>query len=184
MTRDNDPKEWDLGWYPDPDHPGDERFWNGAQWTERRRASREAPAAGTTTPHRTTMWLVLGGVAVVAIAGIVLLAVLVAQSDAVVEDDDAEFNEVSITDCEAPGPLSAQQTRGVAENGSSERSDYRIDVAVFSADGTRIGTGSTSVDDVEPGQRAVWTSETDTTVDDWDDGSTCQVLSVERTASF
>lgn len=184
MTND-DPKDWDLGWYPDPDRPGEERFWNGAAWTRRRPAAASPEVdANSDGPNRRTIWLVIGAMAIVAVVGIVLLAALADGSDPIVEDDDAEFREVSITDCEPPGALTAQQVRGVAENGSSERSDYRIEVAVFAADGTRIGTGSTDVRDVEPGQRAVWTSDTDTAEQDWEDGSTCEVLDVERTASL
>ncbi len=185
MTSDDEPKGWDLGWYPDPDEPGTERFWNGATWTQRRDAT-AAPEHGLDAdePKRSTVWLVLGAMAVVALVGVVLLVVLIDGSDPIVEDDDAEFREVSVSDCEAPGALTAQQVRGSVENGSSERSDYRIDVAVFSADGTRIGTGTTDVRDVEPGQRAVWSSDTDTAEQDWDEGATCEVLDVERTASL
>jgi hypothetical protein len=185
MKDGRDPKGWDFGWFPDPDRPGEERFWNGSSWTQRRQASTDPDAdRDSDTGSQKTLWLVAGGVVILAILGTVLLAMLLDQSASVVEDDDAEFREVSVTECEPPGALTTQQVRGVANNGSSERSDYHIEVAVFSPDGTRVGTGSTDVRDVEPGQRAVWTSETDTAEQDWVSGSTCQVLSVERTASF
>lgn len=186
MSDDKDPKGWDFGWFPDPDHPGEERFWNGSAWTQRRSVSTAPDAGGDEdTPRQTTLWLVVGGVAILLVVAIVLLVALIDQGASIVEDDDdAEFREVSVTECEPPGALTPQQVRGVADNGSSERSDYRIEVAVISSDGTRIGTGSTDVRDVEPGQRAIWTSETDTAEQDWDAGSTCEVLSVERTASF
>lgn len=186
MTEGSDPKRWDIGWFADPEHPGEERFWNGGAWTERRAAvTAPDPADDEDGPSRTTVWLVIGAVAIVVVVGIVLLGVLLAGSDPIVqEDDEAEFREVSITECDPPGALTAPQVRGIADNGSSERSDYRIEVAVISADGTRIGTGTTDVRDVEPGQRAVWTSDTDVAEQDWDAGSTCEVLSVERTASL
>jgi hypothetical protein len=91
--------------------------------------------------------------------------------------------EVSVTVCAPPGALPAQLVRGVADTGSSVRCDSHIAVAVLSPDGTRIGTCSPDPRDVAPGPRAVWTGETDTAEQDWESGSTCEVLSVERTAS-
>ncbi len=35
-----------TGWYPDPEFPGHDRFWDGANWTEQRRTSVAAPVAG------------------------------------------------------------------------------------------------------------------------------------------
>lgn len=35
-----------AGWYPDPEQAGQQRYWDGQQWTEHR-----APAAGQATPQ-------------------------------------------------------------------------------------------------------------------------------------
>jgi hypothetical protein len=189
MTEHGAGKKWDFGWHPDPDHPGQERYWNGSEWTDHRPMSESAVAGeregDPDRTNRTIAWAIGAGIAILAIIVIVAAVVLIDDgSKAIDDDDDSEFREVTITECDAPGALTPQQVHGVAENGSSERSDYRIEVAVLAPDGTRIGIGSTDVLDVEPGQRAVWTSETDAAEQVWEDGSTCEVLSVERTASF
>ena len=36
-----------AGWYPDPEQPGGERYWNGSLWTEDRRPATTAGAPGT-----------------------------------------------------------------------------------------------------------------------------------------
>lgn len=38
-----------ANWYPDPEVPGQQRYWDGAQWTEHR-----APGAGAQPPQPTT----------------------------------------------------------------------------------------------------------------------------------
>jgi VIT1/CCC1 family predicted Fe2+/Mn2+ transporter len=38
------------GWYPDPEHEGTQRFWNGSEWTESRAPLKQAertPGAGS-----------------------------------------------------------------------------------------------------------------------------------------
>ena len=35
-----------AGWYPDPEHSGGLRYWDGVTWTEHRTPAQEAPAAG------------------------------------------------------------------------------------------------------------------------------------------
>ena len=35
-----------AGWYPDPEVPGGQRYWDGTQWTEDRQALAPAPAPG------------------------------------------------------------------------------------------------------------------------------------------
>ena len=55
------------GWYPDPRDDGQERFWNGTEWTEQVRTAETPPGAGThsvvvpPTPRRsnTVLWGVL-----------------------------------------------------------------------------------------------------------------------------
>jgi hypothetical protein len=40
-----------AGWYPDPDDPAQQRWWDGVQWTENR-----APAAGASAPGAEQPW--------------------------------------------------------------------------------------------------------------------------------
>lgn len=35
-----------AGWYPDPEYPGQQRYWDGQRWTEHR-----APTAGSSSPQ-------------------------------------------------------------------------------------------------------------------------------------
>jgi len=60
-----------AGWHPDPQNPGQLRYWDGTQWTEHRSAGSQ-PAATPLTPNPTppsssgskrNLWLALGGVA-------------------------------------------------------------------------------------------------------------------------
>lgn len=44
-----------AGWYPDPQNPAQQRYWDGAAWT----ASAPAPAAGPTTSTNAVVGLVL-----------------------------------------------------------------------------------------------------------------------------
>ena len=179
---DHYPKSWDVGWFPDPGHPGQERFWNGSAWTRNREAPDPAAAVPDADVERPRwLWLLLGGLVVVAVVIVVMAIALIDSGPLIEEDDRAEFDEVSITSCDRPGTPGVQQVRGVVENGSSQTSDYAIELSVISADGTRIGTGETRVEAVESGQTAVWSSETDADEQDWDQGTTCRVTGVERT---
>lgn len=62
------------GWYPDPEHPGAQRYWDGSQWTENR-----APGAAPKLPTngKATASLVLGilGLAILYVIGPILALV-------------------------------------------------------------------------------------------------------------
>lgn len=58
-----------AGWYPDPDRPATQRYWNGSAWTEQR-ASQAKPEPLNAQALR---W-VLGGLAVVAVIAAVVIS--------------------------------------------------------------------------------------------------------------
>lgn len=76
-----------AGWYDDPEQPGQQRYWDGAAWTEQRAPGAAAAAAATTptpgTPAakrtKKALWVVLaviGGFVLVMAAAIAALALL------------------------------------------------------------------------------------------------------------
>jgi hypothetical protein len=95
-----------------------------------------------------------------------------------------ETQEVTITKCGPPDAIGVVYVEGIADNTSSKRSDYIIDVTVTAPNGTQIGTGSTIASNVESGQKAVWKALTDTSADKWVAKSTCKVAKVDRNASL
>lgn len=55
------------GWYPDPAQPAQQRWWDGARWTEHTAPAAQAvgaptPAASAVTSSRLKVWLIVGGV--------------------------------------------------------------------------------------------------------------------------
>ncbi len=98
--------------------------------------------------------------------------------------DKTQVEEVAITECGPPDVIGAVYVKGTAENTSSKRSDYLIEVAVETSDGTQIGTGTAFAENVEPGQRAIWEALTDTPSEEWVEGAKCRVVDVERNASL
>jgi len=87
MSRNEGPREWDFGWHPDPEHPGQERYWNGTEWTQRRPAQPVEAVAPATVErdedrYRPAMrWVAAIAVAVVAVVVIVMIVVLIARGD-------------------------------------------------------------------------------------------------------
>lgn len=105
--------------------------------------------------------------------GLALVCVACSPSNAI--------NEATVTGCAKPDLVGAQYVKGTVTNSTSKRSDYTIDVAVDAPNGTQIGTGSESVVNVEPGQKAVWEALTNTSRTDWTVGAKCSIVKVDRT---
>src|SRR5579875_1797238 len=43
-----------AGWYPDPQYPGQQRYWNGQSWTEHRQQAVQAQPAPPAWPQQQT----------------------------------------------------------------------------------------------------------------------------------
>lgn len=95
-------------------------------------------------------------------------------------DSKTQLEEVAISECAADA-LGDVRITGVAENTSSKRSDYLIEVAVEGPDGTLLDSPTAVATNVAPGQKAQW--EAFSTAD-FVDGVTCKVVDVERNASL
>jgi hypothetical protein len=94
-----------------------------------------------------------------------------------------QLDEVTVTKCGPPDVIGVVYAEGTAENTSSKRSDYLIEVTVTARDGTQVGSGTGVATNVEPGQKAVWKAITDTAAERWSEGARCKVVDVERNAS-
>ena len=89
-----------------------------------------------------------------------------------------------MTSCDAPDAIGVVYAKGAAENTSSKRSDYIIEVTVETPTGDQIGTGTAFAENVAAGQSAQWSALTDTDAADWVDGAVCKVVDVERNESL
>ena len=98
--------------------------------------------------------------------------------------DLTEVEEVTLTSCAPDEYGIAVMANGQAVNTSSKRSNYSVELTVTAADGTQIGTGFGYVENVEPGQTAVFDAYTDTDTDRWTDGAVCKIVDVERNAAY
>jgi hypothetical protein len=86
-----------AGWYPDPENPGGQRYWDGRGWTENRVGYPAAPPA-TAVPKRRSgfkIFLIVASAIIVAIVVLVVgcAALIGAGVDSAVE----ESNEHAIT---------------------------------------------------------------------------------------
>jgi hypothetical protein len=192
-----------AGWYADPSDSSQQRYWDGSQWTDQRQPMPPAPAPGTTAvaappapppekKKRRTRGCLTVMAALVVIGILILIIAAIAGGGSSNNNSGSsksdsgkktQLQEVTITKCGPPDAIGVVYVEGIADNTSSKRSDYLIDVTVTAPDGTQIGTGSTIAQNVEPGQKAVWKALTDTSRDKWVAKSTCKVANVERNAS-
>ncbi|MGB3735854.1 MAG: hypothetical protein WA964_12900 [Ilumatobacter sp.] len=91
-------------------------------------------------------------------------------------DDTAEAT-CAVTGLDPAGDIS---TELVVMNGSGDVADYLIDFALI-RDGTRVGSGFASLDDVQPGESAP--SEGSSSTNGPVEGVTCEVVHLSRIAS-
>lgn len=144
-------------------------------------------------PRKKKVWpWVLGGFLLACALGIGGCAALIGGSavaisnaaDEAIQSSEAKeaaaAAEVTMTSCAGDGTWF--EATGVAANGSSERSDYFIEVTFLDATGVNLDTGFATALNVEPGQTATWSATAFAaaaagTVE-------CNVADVSRTASL
>jgi len=171
-----------AGWYPNPENPNEQRYWDGQQWTNNTAPAVQQPLQSTPPKKKKTWLWILLAVFILMIGGCV--AVLAKGAD-VVDDaiekadremkkageefeksmstipgktdlgDTNEVKDVTINSCEIDPTLGWVTVKVTAVNSSSKRSNYNIEIGVTSKDGaTRYGVAYVGVQNVEPGQTA------------------------------
>jgi Protein of unknown function (DUF2510) len=186
------------GWYPDPQDPASQRYFDGANWTENRAPL--APAAPPPAPlakkrRGCLTWLLIGGGALVLLIVVVAIA---AGSGSSSKPSSSSKNgtskgftaggstdpthEVKITSCRKDPTLGLLDVKGTAINDTSKRSDFYITLTITTKDGkTQLGSTNAIAQNVEPGQTARW--DAPSTVENPPAGAVCKVSTVSRTAS-
>lgn len=90
--------------------------------------------------------------------------------------------QVKITTCAVDPILDLLTVKGTAENTTSKRSDFFIELSITDKSGkTQLGTTNAIAQNVEPGQTAQW--DAPSTVQNPPAGAVCKVAEVQRTAS-
>ncbi|RNL79159.1 DUF2510 domain-containing protein [Nocardioides marmorisolisilvae] len=149
-----------AGWHPDPRAPGQERYWNGAEWTEQVRPA--APAPPPVAAVRRAAWYrhagLVGPMALVVGIGI---GVAIGAAAASGGDDSSktpigslaektpESTPTEDTDTPEPEPAADPSPDGSYQSGC----DYLLDPYKFTADASIENTGNiTTVYELD----AVW----------------------------
>ncbi len=174
-----------AGWYPDPGGSGQQRYFDGTTWTENYAPmTGPPPAAVPGKKGHGCLYAILGAVAAVVLLIIVLVVALGGAakkvSDDITKTNKQAAKEVKITSCAADA-LGDIEVDGTAENTSSGRSDYLIDVVVNAPSGTQLDSSFATASNVEPGQTAQWKALTTAKAAT---GVTCKVVSATRHASL
>jgi len=168
------------GWYPDARSPGQHRYWDGAQWTERVAPLAASPVVVPTKKGHGCLYVVLGGIAVIVIGIVALVAVVgTAAKKLSIDVGTPAMREVTVTSCQpdVPGDTSVQ---GTARNTTSKRSNFLIVVVVDARDGTQLASKPSAVSNVGAGQVANWKASTTAK---YAPGVTCKVSLALRSVS-
>ncbi len=179
-----------AGWYPDPQHPGQQRYWDGSSWGQ---TAPMAPAAPAGPPPKKggKKWLI----PLVACLGLALIAIIGGAIAAGGGDDDDdktqvttggggnageadEVDDVKVDSCEQDPDTGWGTANLTVTNNSSKPSTYAITIK-FEDGSTSYGTASAFVDELSPGQSEQVEAST---LKDFP-GGTCEVVEVERLAS-
>jgi hypothetical protein len=190
-----------AGWYPDPQVPGQQRYWDGAQWSQSvapSGAPSVAPAAPPPKQGGGKKWLIPVVLCLALAVGAVVVGAILANnagdeidkriSDITTTGTTAvpggpagqadEVDDVAIEKCEKD-PTTGWGTATIkVTNNSSKASTYTITIK-FEDGKTSYGTGAAFVDRLDPGQS---TTQKVASLQDFPSG-TCKVAEVERFAS-
>ena len=63
-----------AGWYPDPEHPGGRRYWNGRDWTDDRHPAAGEPTLVAPKKRTWTVALAVGAAIGVVVLGLAIVA--------------------------------------------------------------------------------------------------------------
>lgn len=171
------------GWYPDTQNPGQQRYWDGAQWTDNFAPLVTAPVVAPAKKGHGCLYAILGAVAVVGLLAVIIAVAIGGAADKVADDltksRKEALKEVKIATCSRDA-LGDVDIKGTAHNTSSGRSNYLIDVVVEDSSGTQLDSSVAITNNVDPNQTARWQA---LTTAKFAPGVTCKVASVIRTAS-
>jgi hypothetical protein len=134
------------GWYPDSQNPGQQRYWDGSQWTEHQAPVQQQGTPLTSHPKppgsagsRRNMWLALGGVALL-VAGCSIGAAAAGGGG----DDDKEAASGSATvtvtsqpESAATATVTATVTAAPSEEAAPEETEDSADDQPAEDDGTQ-----------------------------------------------
>jgi len=124
-----------AGWHPDPQQPGQERYWDGAQWTDQRRPIQGAAAAGPSAKSRRGWigWVVGGLVGLivgVAAAGGGSETTTTTETVAAAADSAA-----TVTVTRTAEPAAAPEPKGPSSKLPLQDGDWRLDTISVKDDG-------------------------------------------------
>lgn len=98
-----------AGWYPDTQHSGSERYWDGSQWTDQSRPANQPPAVWATAPKRHTG----RNIALAVLALFLLIGVISAATSGGGKNDTASVSTDPTTTQQATTPAAQSKKPAV-----------------------------------------------------------------------
>jgi Protein of unknown function (DUF2510) len=165
-----------AGWHPDPERPGQMRYWDGAQWTDHRSPATAATAPQSAVPSSTgtygggpapksnsgcLKWGIIGAIVVVLLGGgLVVGCILLVQEGAdriertfgVADPDDYE---VVVDECSAD-EAGIPTAIGTLENTAGHAQAYQVAVSFSRDDDIVVGSGTASTVKLGEDQKGQW----------------------------
>lgn len=115
-----------AGWYPAPDRPGQQRYWDGSQWSDQYAPAQFAPAGAVpVAPPKKggAAKVVIPLVACLALAAVAIIAVVVVSASS----DDDEADSPGITES-SQGAAAAEGEDTYAVGETAKTADLRVTV--------------------------------------------------------